>query len=76
MQEGVGSVGDLLPHAAMTDERPAMKTRTAKALTRMRYLVSLHKAIEPPARVRRNTLGIAGFRTDDGENSAATEGFR
>ncbi len=76
VQEGVGSVGDLLPHAAMTAERLPMKTRTAKALTRMRHLVSLHRAIEAPARVRRNTLRIAGFRTDDGENSSSTEGFR
>ena len=38
VQEGVGSVGDLLPHAAMIPERLAMETRTATALARMRYL--------------------------------------
>ena len=39
VQEGVGSVGDLLPHAAITDEMAPMRIRIAKVRTRMKDLV-------------------------------------
>ena len=39
VQEGVGSVGDLLPHARITDEMAPMRIRIAKVLTRMKHLV-------------------------------------
>jgi hypothetical protein len=39
VQEGVGSVGDLLPHAAITDEMAAIRIRIATGLPRMKHLV-------------------------------------